>query len=69
MKRKHILLAPIFTIIMIVSMIPANASVEDEYVDVIPGKWYVPYVDYAVKMELMTGTLSRSILKTAATLP
>lgn len=56
MKRKHILLAPIFTIIMLVSMIPANAGSEDEYVDVIPGKWYVPYVDYAVEMELMTGT-------------
>ena len=49
MKRAHILLAPIVAVIMMMSMIPANASIEDEYVDVIPGKWYVPYVDYAVR--------------------
>lgn len=55
MKRAHILLAPIFAVIMMMSMIPANASIEDEYVDVIPGKWYVPYVDYAVEMGFMSG--------------
>lgn len=56
MKRAHILLAPIVAVIMMMSMIPANASIEDEYVDVIPGKWYVPYVDYAVEEEWMNGT-------------